>query len=966
SHDGYREESDGLLVPDGPNSRYASQKEVYDDLGRGILDNAFSGYACSLFAYGQTGSGKSYSIMGYGPNRGIVPIVCEELFNRVQQNTDQKLTFQVSFSMLEIYNEQIRDLLNTSSSQKSLQLRQSPSMGFYVQGLTQIPVGSYKEVEQRMKQGNYFRFMRLSACQFGFNEGLTYNSAEFLVYDLHLNKALADGKKVVPYRDSVLTKLLQNALGGNSKTIMIAAISPADINYQESLSTLRYADRAKRIKNKAIVNEDPMEKLIRELKEENERLKLSLQSSELPPNVDGRNISPQEMEKLRVEMREELMAQMKANMAEIESQNQQAFTTKLEAARKEAAEMAIRSTAQEDKSGGTVKNKPYLENLNEDPQLSGIIKHLLVHKTTGFGRKPPAEQEVKKQKVHWITIQGLGLADQHAFLIRHGKSGAEIEIRVAPGASKLTKVNGIPLKESTILKNKDRVLFGSYQLYVFHNPLDSSNGQHNADLSDEVIDWEFAQRELARASGIDGFDGKPKSKDDMIIQKQLLELIPMVGEVNEIAEELDKARSFDLLLIPPTAQGLPYGEAGTTKLMIRMRDSTTSHVWLWDREKFMGRRFVMQEMYQNYLHDVKKKTSEEDDPFVDSLDDKLLGVAPVYLQALGYRLDVDDKLSVMSFEGEVVGTLYYQLIPCTRAGKPLTELSPAERIHCDIVSDPNELLGKPFHYKILLSDLDLSDEYDGVQVRIRYRVFKETDWTVVNFPIDYFRSGATIRNLIDHSRVISITQVTFDHLNYFENSCIGFLVYASQSNGNKRGSGAATKVCHLFVVFPSEHWIFQETNPLASSVRASRRCSTVQAEECMDVNRMKTELCLLQRNLEQYAACHEKLKGQPFSAVPFWRKAAPLPKLTRICWSAEGSTQPPSNCLKGQYNCTSKPPVCTISHTMMVHCSSSDRSQLALLTWLDLRKIIELNVVQRFSHELDDRKVHRSEKNSSS
>ncbi|OON14670.1 kinesin motor domain protein [Opisthorchis viverrini] len=78
--------------------------------------------------------------------------------------------------------------------------------------------------------------------------------------------ALADGKKVVPYRDSVLTKLLQNALGGNSKTIMIAAISPADINYQESLSTLRYADRAKRIKNKAIVNEDPMEKLIRELK----------------------------------------------------------------------------------------------------------------------------------------------------------------------------------------------------------------------------------------------------------------------------------------------------------------------------------------------------------------------------------------------------------------------------------------------------------------------------------------------------------------------------------------------------------------------------------------------------------------------------------------------------------------------------------------------------------------------------
>ena len=81
---------------------------------------------------------------------------------------------------------------------------------------------------------------------------------------------------MIPYRDSVLTKLLQNALGGNSKTIMIAALSPADINYDETLGTLRYADRAKQIKNKAVVNENPMDKLIRELKEENEKLKKAL------------------------------------------------------------------------------------------------------------------------------------------------------------------------------------------------------------------------------------------------------------------------------------------------------------------------------------------------------------------------------------------------------------------------------------------------------------------------------------------------------------------------------------------------------------------------------------------------------------------------------------------------------------------------------------------------------------------
>merc|ERR1712012_587221 len=93
-------------------------------------------------------------------------------------------------------------------------------------------------------------------------------------------KALAEqseGKNPrIPYRDSALTKLLANALGGTSKTIMIAALSPADINYEETLSTLRYADRAKQIKTKATVNEDPTDKLIRELKEQNEKLKAML------------------------------------------------------------------------------------------------------------------------------------------------------------------------------------------------------------------------------------------------------------------------------------------------------------------------------------------------------------------------------------------------------------------------------------------------------------------------------------------------------------------------------------------------------------------------------------------------------------------------------------------------------------------------------------------------------------------
>ncbi|EDV18828.1 uncharacterized protein TRIADDRAFT_62704, partial [Trichoplax adhaerens] len=108
SHDGFIEDDNGVLVGTGP--KYASQRAVFDDLGQGVLNNAFEGYNCSLFAYGQTGSGKSYSMVGYGPNKGIVPITCDELFKAIEADKgDTK--YEVTFSMLEIYNEQVRDLL---------------------------------------------------------------------------------------------------------------------------------------------------------------------------------------------------------------------------------------------------------------------------------------------------------------------------------------------------------------------------------------------------------------------------------------------------------------------------------------------------------------------------------------------------------------------------------------------------------------------------------------------------------------------------------------------------------------------------------------------------------------------------------------------------------------------------------------------------------------------------------------
>ncbi|CAL1526286.1 unnamed protein product, partial [Lymnaea stagnalis] len=330
SHDGFIVRDDGIMEA-VPGSKYSSQRKVFQDLGQGVLDNAFEGYNCSLFAYGQTGSGKSYSMVGYGPNKGIVPITCDELFKTMASNKDKNKRFEVTFSMLEIYNEQVRDLLSKDNPKGGLQVRQNPKLGmFYVQDLKKVPVGSYSEIEMRMEQGTSNRTVASTnmnatssrahtVVTIVFDQILTKEDGEetkksstMNLVDLagseradstgatgdrlkegaNINRSLsalgnvisalaeASEKKkvVVPYRDSVLTKLLQNALGGNSKTVMIAALSPADINYDETLSTLRYADRAKKIKNQAVINENPLDKMIRELKEENEKLKKALEA----------------------------------------------------------------------------------------------------------------------------------------------------------------------------------------------------------------------------------------------------------------------------------------------------------------------------------------------------------------------------------------------------------------------------------------------------------------------------------------------------------------------------------------------------------------------------------------------------------------------------------------------------------------------------------------------------------------
>ncbi|XP_014226698.1 kinesin-like protein Klp98A isoform X2 [Trichogramma pretiosum] len=319
---------------DDGDEHYATQDQVFSDLGTEVVDSAFEGYNACVFAYGQTGSGKTFTMMGTPESQGLIPRICKQLFARMAAGKESGASYRTEVSFLEIYNERVRDLLRPEDTTSHiLRVREHPSKGPYVQGLSKHLVYDYSNIQEYMLRGNTHRttastnmndvssrshgIFTITFVQAGFNEN---NMPSETVSKVHLvdlagseranasgatgqrlkegasiNKSLvtlgsvisclaeqclnakdpAGSKKTffIPYRDSTLTWLLKDSLGGNSKTIMIAAISPADCNYVETLSTLRYANRAKNIINKPTINEDPNVKLIRELRDEIQKLK---------------------------------------------------------------------------------------------------------------------------------------------------------------------------------------------------------------------------------------------------------------------------------------------------------------------------------------------------------------------------------------------------------------------------------------------------------------------------------------------------------------------------------------------------------------------------------------------------------------------------------------------------------------------------------------------------------------------
>lgn len=332
----------------------SNQSDVYDDAVRPLVESVLQGFNGTIFAYGQTGTGKTYTMQGVSNDpdrRGVIPSSFEHIFTHISRTKNQK--YLVRSSYLEIYQEEIRDLL-CKDNNKKLELKESPDFGVYVKDLSSVVTKNATEIEHVMSIGNqsrsvgftnmnerssrshaifvitvecsevgpdgedHIRVGKLNMVDLAGSERQSKTGAkgkrlkEAAKINLSLSalgnviSALVDGKSThVPYRDSKLTRLLQDSLGGNAKTVMIATVGPSHKNHNESLATLRYACRAKNIKNKPRINEDPKDALLREFQEEIARLKAQLEERGLLAKERRRKRNSKRLSKCMVGMEED-------------------------------------------------------------------------------------------------------------------------------------------------------------------------------------------------------------------------------------------------------------------------------------------------------------------------------------------------------------------------------------------------------------------------------------------------------------------------------------------------------------------------------------------------------------------------------------------------------------------------------------------------------------------------------------
>uniref|UniRef100_A0A8V0YX54 Kinesin family member 1B n=1 Tax=Gallus gallus TaxID=9031 RepID=A0A8V0YX54_CHICK len=507
---------------------FASQSRVYNDIGKEMLLHAFEGYNVCIFAYGQTGAGKSYTMMGKQEESqaGIIPQLCEELFEKINDNSNEEMSYSVEVSKISLVDLAGSERADSTGA-KGTRLKEGANINKSLTTLGKV-ISALAEVSKKKKKTDF-----------------------------------------IPYRDSVLTWLLRENLGGNSRTAMVAALSPADINYDETLSTLRYADRAKQIKCNAVINEDPNAKLVRELKEEVTRLKdllraqglgdiidtsmgsltASPSSCSLSSQVGLTSVSSIQERIMSTPGGEEAIERLKESEKIIAELNEtwEEKLRKTEAIRMEREALLAEMGVAIREDGGTLgvfspKKTPHLVNLNEDPLMSEC---LLYYIKDGITRVGQADAERRQD----IVLSGAHIKEEHCIFRSERNNNGEVIVTLEPCERSETYVNGKRVVQPVQLRSGNRIIMGKNHVFRFNHPEQARAEREktpSAETPSEPVDWTFAQRELLEKQGIDMKQEMEKRLQEMeILYKKEKEEADLLLEQQRLDADSDSGDDSD-------------------------------------------------------------------------------------------------------------------------------------------------------------------------------------------------------------------------------------------------------------------------------------------------------------------------------------------------------------------------------------------------------------------------------------
>lgn len=915
--------------------KFASQEQVFSCLGTDVLENAFNGYNACIFAYGQTGSGKSYTMMGAPGQKGLIPRICDSLFEQIKENNDQLISYRVEVSYMEIYNEKVRDLLCPKSDKHNLKVREHKILGPYVDGLSKLVVHSYNDIENLMSEGNKSRTVAatsmnaessrshavfsvvMTQCQTDEATGIvgervakislvdlagseraskTNASGDRLKEGSNINKSLttlglvisaladqASGKakskkgSFVPYRDSVLTWLLKDNLGGNSKTVMVATVSPAGDNYEETLSTLRYADRAKRIENHAVINEDPNAALIRELREEVDKLKKQLLKHGIT--------SDKEVLQEALDQNEKLMQEASLTWEQKEKQTERIHQER----HKILKDMGI---SIQDAGIAVEKGRYYLVNLNADPSLNEMLVYYLKEHTKIGKHDAPELQD--------IQLSGLGLQPEHCIIdIDNNEDTAYL----VPFQGARTCVNGQVVTERTQLRHGDRILWGNNHFFRINCP-------HSAPAvetePEEKLDFDFAQNELM----LNEFDslGEPlqniiqqlevqhekekqgaldqqkemyeqkleelrrertpdtlmsgRTSSGYVSEDRILNSTPtsfcdsqmlyeeslrrlreeviranvLVREANQLSSEMKKDADFAVTLQIPTAtlsQAVNQGPL-TSEVAVVVKHKTKG-TQVWSVDKLSNKIYDMRDAYQTITENplnAPLDDTDDDGLFFEVECHTLIGVATVWLECLYQNVPLDYSAPIISQQGEVCGRLSVEI-------KRLQDESASLSLDGDSVSDDEDHEGLAMGSSIQVQ-IGVKEAH-GLPLSLCNYVFCQYTFfdqeLAVIPPLNAATSPATTSKTnsmsFDSTKVFTV-EIDEDFLDYVTDGSLAIEVYGNRSRG--------------YDTKPSAFTLPQEMD---------NSKSLVDSEMLERVNQYRTRWKELSRQLELWVEIHE-------------------------------------------------------------------------------------------------------------